>query len=99
MNRTGHRGRVDGNQKEIIQKLRECGMQAHSIAQVGDGIPDVLVGFRGLTLVLEVKEPGETLTPAECKFLENWPGQHSVVTSFDDAYAVVTAHARSCGRV
>ena len=90
---------MDGNQKEIIAKLRDCGMQAHSIASVGDGIPDVLVGYRGLTLVLEVKEPGENLTAAECKFVANWPGQHTVVTSFDEAFYAVTRHARECGKL
>lgn len=61
----------------------------------GEGIPDLLVGFRGKTALLEVKDgekppSARKLTPAEQKFFDEWRGGTlAVVNSVDEAIAVV----------
>jgi len=99
VNRTGHRGRVDLNHAAIINGLRQAGIAAHSIASVGDGLPDILAGFRGVCMVLEVKRYKEGPTEAEREFASRWPGPYAIVTSPNEAVEAVLEHARSCGRV
>lgn len=61
-------GKVDANQSEIVRALRDMGAFVQSIANIGDGCPDLLVSFRGKWFVFEVKSPGGKLTPDETKW-------------------------------
>lgn len=45
------RKRVDRNQPEIVEALREAGASVGHTHAVGQGFPDVVVGVQGLTLV------------------------------------------------
>jgi len=70
--------RIDDNQNDIVAALRKAGATVRVISQ-GEGIPDLLVGFRGETILLEVKDgdkppSARTLTPAEKKFFDEWEG-------------------------
>lgn len=47
--------RRDGNEPEIVAALRAAGASVSALN--GDGIPDLLVGYRGETFLLEVKLP------------------------------------------
>jgi hypothetical protein len=82
--------RIDDNQNDIVAALRKAGATVRVISQ-GDGIPDLLVGFRGETILLEVKDGNKppsarTLTPAEKKFFDEWEGGLCmVVKSVEDA--------------
>ena len=75
--------RIDDNQNDIVAALRKAGATVRVISQ-GEGIPDLLVGFRGETILLEVKDGNKppsarTLTPAEKKFFDEWEGGLCVV--------------------
>jgi hypothetical protein len=48
--------KVDANQVQIVEALRAAGATVQSLAMVGQGVPDLLVGFAGKTLLLEVKD-------------------------------------------
>ena len=82
--------RIDDNQNDIVAALRKVGATVRVISQ-GEGIPDLLVGFRGETILLEVKDGNKppsarTLTPAEKKFFDEWEGGLCmVVKSVEDA--------------
>jgi hypothetical protein len=82
--------RIDENQNDIVAALRKAGATVRVISQ-GEGIPDLLVGFRGETILLEVKDGNKppsarTLTPAEKKFFDEWEGGLCmVVKSVEDA--------------
>lgn len=81
MLKRGHRGRVDANQKEIVDALRKVGASVVSLSQIGDGCPDLLVGYRGRTLLLEVKDGSgppskRLLTEDELKFQGRWTGEN-----------------------
>ena len=86
--------RVDANQDQIVETLRACGAYVRVIT-MGDGVPDLLVGYRGYTLLLEVKDgrkppSARVLTPAEQKFFDEWRGGTlAIVNSVDEAIAVV----------
>lgn len=49
--------KVDASQAAIVAALRDAGASVQSLAAVGDGCPDLLVGHAGRTVLLEVKEP------------------------------------------
>jgi len=87
--------RVDENQSDIVAALRAIGATVRVISQ-GDGIPDLLIGFMGKTILLEVKDgkkppSARKLTPAEQKFFDEWRGGSlAIVNTVDEAIAAVT---------
>lgn len=89
------RGRVDDNQPEIVRALRKVGATVESMANLGCGLPDILVGFQGETHLMEIKDGAKPpskrkLTKDEEKFFGNWRGGSlSVVESIEDAMAVI----------
>lgn len=82
--------RVDANQEQIVSALRACGATVRVVTQ-GDGIPDLLVGYRGYTILMEVKDgrkppSARKLTEEEEKFFTNWTGgMLAIVNSVDEA--------------
>ena len=79
--RRGHQGRTDANHGEIVEALLSvAGVAVHSLAGVGCGCPDLLVGAEGKTYLVEVKD-GEkcpshrTLTPDQKKWIKEWTGE------------------------
>jgi hypothetical protein len=91
--------RTDANHAETVKALRQAGIAARSTAMVGDGFPDVVAGFRGVNVLLEVKDGSKTpgnrpLTTAEAEFLASWPGPVFVVLSPEEAVRVVVECAR-----
>jgi hypothetical protein len=87
--------RTDANQTAVIEVLRQVGATVHSLAAMGNGCPDLLVGFRGRTCLMEVKDgkkpPSETrLTPDQVVWHNQWTGGSlSVVYSPEDALKVI----------
>ena len=98
-----HSPRVDATQHEIVVALRGVGCTVVSLAAVGAGVPDLLVGWmspRGKRMLLmEVKAArgprgggGGYLTPAQMKFWGEWRGTPIVtVRSVDEALAALGA--------
>ena len=99
MNRTGHKGRVDGNHAECIKALREAGISAISLASVGDGCGDILAGFRGANFLIEVKDGDKPQTAAERDFAAEWSGHYAVVTNAEAAVGAVVNAAKALGLV
>jgi Holliday junction resolvase len=83
--------RVDRNQSEIIAALRNAGATVQSLAAVGFGCPDLLVGFQGATLLMEVKDGSKppsarALTPDQIEWHLLWRGRPvAVVNGPEDA--------------
>jgi Holliday junction resolvase len=75
--------RIDANQNQIVDALRKAGAVVRIISQ-GDGIPDLLVGYKGYTILMEVKDGDKVpsarkLTEAEQKFFDDWRGGMLVI--------------------
>lgn len=70
--------RVDDNQMEIVRAMRAVGATVRVITQ-GDGLPDLLVGYNGHTILMEIKDGNKPpsarkLTDNEQKFFDEWKG-------------------------
>lgn len=89
--------KVDRNQAEIAAALRKAGAFVQSLAAVGGGVPDLLVGFKRQTYLLEVKDglkppSARELTPDQIEWHMNWNGGVCmVVNSVDEALIAVGA--------
>ncbi len=86
--------RVDANQPEIVRALSGIGCSVKSLAPVGSGCPDLLVGYRGRNVLLEVKDGSKPpsarkLTPDEVLWHRAWRGQVCVVNDVQEALAAV----------
>lgn len=51
----GAGSRVDPNQRALVKALRAAGASVVSLASIGRGCPDLLVGYRGMTFLVELK--------------------------------------------
>lgn len=78
--------RVDANQAQIVSDLRELGASVADIHTVGDGVPDLLVAYRGWCLPVEIKTQAGRMTPDEVEFQENWRGPLGLLRSYYDEY-------------
>ena len=101
-----HRGRVDANQRSVVEELRAHGVSVHSLAAVGAGVPDLLCGWQGRNWLFEVKNPGvapnqRKLTPDEREWHAGWRGQVTTVETAAAALAVMKNDlmGRTAGRV
>jgi hypothetical protein len=86
--------KVDRNQSEIVDALRQIGCTVQPLHAVGAGCPDLMVGYQGKTYALEVKDglapPSERkLTAAQVVWHRDWRGHVSVVTSVKDALEAI----------
>lgn len=81
--------KVDGNQQDIVDALRAIGCDVYVI-----GKPvDLLVGYRVRNFLIEVKRKGRENRKdqqAQRDWMAKWRGQVRVVTSPEEAIALVT---------
>lgn len=71
--------KVDANHESVVQALRSAGCSVQSLAALGNGCPDLLVGYKGMTLLFEVKDgtkpPSKRrLTPDQAEWIKAWTG-------------------------
>jgi hypothetical protein len=83
--------RKDLNQTDVVQALRDIGAEVRVLHKP----LDLLVGYRGLNFLLEVKRPDKKgwkseRTPEQIKFMDTWRGQFAVVYTAQEAIDVVT---------
>ena len=71
--------KTDENQAAIVAALRAIGCRVQTLHQVGQGVPDLLVGYRGTNLLLEVKTLTGKLNPLQTAWHTQWPGQVIIV--------------------
>lgn len=85
--------RVDLNQQEIVTALRKVGATVQSLAPVGGGVPDLLVGYRRQSYLLEVKDGAKKcgeLTEHQEQWHREWRGMPvAVVCCVSSALAAI----------
>ena len=91
--------RVDKNQPDIVKALRGIGATVQPLHAVGDGCPDLLVGYRGENILIEVKDgkkvpSAQKLTDDQKEWHDSWAGTAYVINSEDKALECVMRTAR-----
>ena len=86
--------RVDGNQAEIVKALRQIGASVATCHAVGQGFPDICVGYNGDTFLLEIKDPtkpkgDQKLTPLQVEWHQSWRGHVAVVKTVQQALEAI----------
>ena len=82
--------KIDANQEKVVDALRAAGATVQTLATVGKGVPDLLVGYQGKTLLLEVKDgrkppSARKLTQDQLKWHGAWRGGPLAVVDGPDA--------------
>ena len=93
--------RRDVSEKGIVLALTALGCSVQPLS--GKGVPDLLIGIRGMNILLECKAPGgpkggtsgRNLTPDQEKWFASWHGPPPVVCR--DAASAVAAVMKLAG--
>ena len=85
---------MDENQSEIVQGLLYMGATVQLLHAVGQGCPDILVGFRGKNYLIEIKNPekpkgDQRLTKDQEQWHSLWSGQKAIVRTVEEAVQVI----------
>jgi len=82
--------KIDSNQTEIVNTFRQLGASVAITSAVGKGFPDLVVGYAGRTMLVEVKSRVKaTHTPDQLAFQSTWKGNYFTVRSREDAIALI----------
>lgn len=87
---TRYAARVDANQTQIVSALRAAGATVQLLSAVGQGCPDLLVGYQGNNILMEIKDGKKSpsdrkLTSDQIVWHSEWKGVVFLVTSVDEA--------------
>jgi Holliday junction resolvase len=71
--------KVDTNHADVVEALRSAGASVQSLATIGKGCPDLLVGYKGMSLLFEVKDGTRSpskrrLTDDQEEWIKAWRG-------------------------
>jgi len=80
---------TDANQSEIVADLRQAGATVCSLHEVGDGFPDLVVGFRGVNYLIEIKSKIGMLNYAQWEWHHGWWGQVDVARTSEEALKII----------
>lgn len=88
------KARVDANQKEIVQELRERGISVLHTHQLGKGAPDIIVGYMNSNYLIELKDGNKSksqqrLTKDELDFSIKWRGSYAVCNSLEQILLLI----------
>jgi len=88
------RGKLDGNHRAVVAELRQLGYSVQSLAGIGDGCPDLLVGFNSHNWLFELKNPEQVpskrrLTPDERTWFAAWKGQKRLCETTEQIVHVI----------
>ena len=81
--------RVDSNHSDIAKAFKKLGCSFLSLAQLGKGTPDGVVGYGGLSLLVEIKSDRGTLNEKQKKFWDTWKGGVRLVRDLDGVLETV----------
>ena len=75
--------RVDLNHQEVVKTLRSLGATVFDASRMGQGFPDLVVGYNHQTVLVEIKSGEQKrFTNSQLKFMAEWKG--SAVSRIND---------------
>lgn len=96
--------RVDRNQAELVKVMRQMGASVEITSGAHDGFPDVVVGWGGVTVLVEVKDGDKIpskrkLTPDQIVFHDRFKGAVTVIETEQQAIELVNRIRRLAGMI
>lgn len=91
--------RVDANHEAVVSALRAAGASVQSLAPIGKGCPDLLVGKGPCLWLIEVKDgqkppSARQLTPDQKQWMQTWRGpMPTIAYGPEDALRLIGAIA------
>jgi len=87
----------DVNEGEIVDGLRQIGATVDRINE--EDLPDLIVGFRGVNYLIEIKAPsgprggvsGRELSLGQLRWARDWRGQIGMARTLDEALHIIKA--------
>lgn len=80
--------RVDENQNLIKHTFIALGASVLDLSRVGQGCPDLLIGYKGKTALVEIKSSNKaTFTEPQLKFIKSWRG--GAITRIDTVESAI----------
>lgn len=81
--------KVDKNQLEIVHALKKMGASVFDASHVGAGFPDLVLGYKGKTVLVEIKSSEKApFTEPQMRFMADWKG--SAVSRINDVDGAIT---------
>ncbi len=91
------RGKLDANSSAIVAALKRCGASVIDMHAVGGGVPDIVCGYHGRNVLMEIKaRPKATnagVRERQEAFAREWRGD-PVVTVHSQAEALAAIGIR-----
>lgn len=95
--------KIDASQPSIVNGLREKGCSVEHLARMGEGWPDLMVGYEKVNLLFELKTPnsehskrkpggksnGSKTATRQLQWHESWRGTVYEVMDFEEAWGIV----------
>jgi hypothetical protein len=83
--------RVDENHNLIKHTFIALGASVLDLSRVGQGCPDMLIGYKGKCAMVEIKSSNKAqFTEPQLKFIKNWRGSSiSRIDSVDGAIRLI----------
>lgn len=88
--------KVDANQAQLVDLLRTAGMSVAVTSSSHDGFPDLVVGYGGISVLVEVKDGAKSpsarqFTPKQTDFHSAFKGAITVIEDEEQALGLVKA--------
>ena len=81
--------KVDSNQAQIIADLKKIGVSVLNLSRVGGGCPDILVGWQGKNILIEIKTAKGDLNDLQIEFFKEWKGPKFVCKSINEIIEII----------
>lgn len=79
----------DKNEPDIVDALIRVGATVQRLSE--SDTPDLVVGFRGVNYLIEVKDKGNKLSSGQVNWHQNWRGQVNTVYTVDEVLRLIEA--------
>ncbi len=76
---------VDTVQGSIVKALRQIGASVEVMSGAGKGFPDLVVGYHGVTMLMECKTGNDQLNAMQREWHASWAGHVAIVRTPEQA--------------
>jgi hypothetical protein len=83
--------KVDANQETIVSALRAAGASVQSLAPIGKGCPDILIGYHGQNYLMEIKRGSGKTNDKQNRWHEEWKATVHIVYGPEEALKTIGA--------